>query len=415
MSPPSRGRPRGPRCDRFLDSQFGGASDVQAAAGGRHGCQGRQFVDERGHLGRGQNEGSQAPAPHADSAAGLAEGHRIDLAGHLGAGALEDIEEGGPRGIQAQIHDFEVGSRQGGGSHRPERRRRYVPWNRARDCRARLISSDSYGVGGLFDRYAKRRDGPLRMITCGDRFMNPGHVLGLQARQQDGALDLRARHRRREVDRGSGVRRGSSSAGSRPRPRTGRPARVSGSMTRFIGRRLSEASPTMVLAKECAARMPDINRVVVPELPASSVPCGTCNPRRPAPDDRHCARPRRVAAAGPIVMAAERAQAAERGLAVGAGGVVGELGGAVRERAEQRVAMRNRLVAGHPDAARHASRRRNAGVQGRGHPATITCALATSPRAARGSDAAGFRGLTGQFPCVIHLPRAASPRPVPPA
>ncbi len=61
------------------------------------------------------------------------------------------------------------------------------------------------------------------------------------------------------------------------------PMRVSGSMTRFIGRRLSDASPTMVLAKGCAARMPDISRVVVPELPASSGPWGACSPRRPRP------------------------------------------------------------------------------------------------------------------------------------
>ena len=41
-------------------------------------------------------------------------------------------------------------------------------------------------------------------------------------------------------------------------------------MTRRIGRRASDASPSIVAVNGWAARMPVSSRIVVPELPASS-------------------------------------------------------------------------------------------------------------------------------------------------
>ena len=61
------------------------------------------------------------------------------------------------------------------------------------------------------------------------------------------------------------------------------PMRVSGSMTRFIGRPRSEASPVIVAVKGCAARMPASSRVVVPEFCASSVADGAASRPRPRP------------------------------------------------------------------------------------------------------------------------------------
>ncbi len=72
--------------------------------------------------------------------------------------------------------------------------------------------------------------------------------------------------------------------GSRPPSDSNRaPIRLSGSMTRRIGRRRSESSPVSVVEKGRPARRPASNRAVVPELPASSGPSGELNPPAPRP------------------------------------------------------------------------------------------------------------------------------------
>ena len=48
------------------------------------------------------------------------------------------------------------------------------------------------------------------------------------------------------------------------------PMARSGSVTRRIGRRRSEASPVSVAANRCPARMPSMRRAIVPELPQCS-------------------------------------------------------------------------------------------------------------------------------------------------
>src|SRR5579864_3425287 len=52
----------------------------------------------------------------------------------------------------------------------------------------------------------------------------------------------------------------------------------SGSITRAMGRRRSEASPSSVAAMRLPASRPSNNRIVVPEFAQSSVPCGVENP-----------------------------------------------------------------------------------------------------------------------------------------
>ena len=54
-------------------------------------------------------------------------------------------------------------------------------------------------------------------------------------------------------------------------------------MTRIIGRRVSEASPTSVEPNVCAERMPVRRRIVVPEFPQSSASFGARRPNRPVP------------------------------------------------------------------------------------------------------------------------------------
>ena len=60
--------------------------------------------------------------------------------------------------------------------------------------------------------------------------------------------------------------------------------RVSGSITRRIGRRDSDASPPMTVVKGCAASRPASSRIDVPELAASSGADGARRPPGPRPE-----------------------------------------------------------------------------------------------------------------------------------
>jgi hypothetical protein len=64
------------------------------------------------------------------------------------------------------------------------------------------------------------------------------------------------------------------------------PMRASGSMTRRIGRRDSDASPISVDGNFCAASRPDIRRIEVPEFPRSRSCEGADSPCRPTPSTR---------------------------------------------------------------------------------------------------------------------------------
>ena len=58
------------------------------------------------------------------------------------------------------------------------------------------------------------------------------------------------------------------------------PMRVSGSMTRRMGRFESELSPVSRLRNGCPARMPAMRRIVVPEFPQSMSRAGAVKARR---------------------------------------------------------------------------------------------------------------------------------------
>ncbi len=57
----------------------------------------------------------------------------------------------------------------------------------------------------------------------------------------------------------------------------------SGPATRSIGRRISEASPISVEAKDCPASRPIDRRIAVPALPMLSGAVAPCSPPAPAP------------------------------------------------------------------------------------------------------------------------------------
>ena len=93
-------------------------------------------------------------------------------------------------------------------------------------------------------------------------------------------------------------------------------------------------------------------RIVLPELPASSTAAG----RRQAAEAAAGDREGQAAGVAPGLLDrdAEAAQTAQRGRAIAAGGVAANLGPAVGERGQERVAVRDGLVARRPDVAAHA-------------------------------------------------------------
>ena len=78
-------------------------------------------------------------------------------------------------------------------------------------------------------------------------------------------------------------------------------------MIRRIGRRDSERSPVSVVTNGCAATTPASMRIVLPELPQSSVSVGACSPRTPRPAMRTSGR--LIVGELPLDADAERGQA----------------------------------------------------------------------------------------------------------
>ena len=134
------------------------------------------------------------------------------------------------------------------------------------------------------------------------------------------------------------------------------PIAVSGAITRRIGRRESEASPTSVRVKGCAASMPGEQ----PHRGARS--CRSRASRRGGREARPAAAGDRAPAGrrrrpGALHRDAEGFEAGQRRQAVGAGRVASMRRDAVGQRRQQRVAVRDGLVA----EARRAPRRARAG------------------------------------------------------
>ena len=208
--------------------------------------------------------------------------------------------------------------------------------------------------------------------------MHGGPAVQVQPRQQHGALDLGAGHWRRVFDRmeaatGDGERRAAvdgldagAHAGQRVDDAFHRPPAQRG--VAGDGRREGMRSEDAGEQPRRRARVLRVQR---------RRRCGQPAQASAVDDDGG------EAAGGGIGFAmdrdAQRAQAVERGRAIGAGRIVRDPARAVGQRRQQRVAMRDGLVAGDTKTARQAPRRDNMRFQCRRHPTTIPCRL---PRAA---------------------------------
>ena len=103
-------------------------------------------------------------------------------------------------------------------------------------------------------------------------------------------------------------------------------------MTRRIGRRESDASPTNRLENGCPARIPAISRMVVPELPASS---GSGRRTETSDPSSHYSNGGGWAVRQLFDVDAEPLQAGQRRAAVGARREIRQLGPAVGEGGQQ--------------------------------------------------------------------------------
>ena len=131
------------------------------------------------------------------------------------------------------------------------------------------------------------------------------------------------------------------------------PIARSGSTTRAIGRRRSDSSPSSTERNGRPASRPVSTRIVVPELAQSTTPSGSAQ----RVDARR--RDGRGARRDPLIRDAEELEAASGRGDVGAGREVGDRAAPVGERGEQQRAVRDRLVARHPQPpAQRTARRR---------------------------------------------------------
>ncbi len=300
----------------------------------------------------------------------------------LRAGAAQDVEQRGPRRVQADALDLDVGRRAcpaaaatqnaadetSPGHRRASRAAQALAAARPRSRRRRRVA-----------RARRTRGAPAR---C-DRASRAGsthrrRALGLQAGEQDGALHLRARHLRCV---GDAVQAAAVDRQRRPavdRRRCARPCAVSGSMTRRIGRRRQRG----VAADDRAGTG---GRPGCPPAAASS--CRSCRRRAVAAGARRppqAAARRCVTASGGRVVrsATPSARRQARVAAQSAPGDVAADAGSRRRRAppSMRVAMRDRLVAGDRTRPAAVPRRTRARRRARTHVRTIASQCSTGIR-----------------------------------
>ncbi len=106
-----------------------------------------------------------------------------------------------------------------------------------------------------------------------------GGPLGVQGGQDHRRLDLGAGYGQLVIDTAQGAPL-DLQRGQVPLPAAviSAPMRVSGSMTRRMGRRRMESSPVSSVVKRHEAATPESRRMVVPELPTSMTPSGWREP-----------------------------------------------------------------------------------------------------------------------------------------
>ena len=189
----------------------------------------------------------------------------------------------------------------------------------------------------------------LGVVAGRQRLDDRGRSVSGKSGQQDCRLHLGARHGRLPGEASSSALARARAAAPFPRGDTSTlaPMARSGSATRRIGRRRSEASPSRVASTSAPASAPARSRIVVPELAQSSTLSGL---RRlmptPAPSSAY-----RVGwkVAHPHTACAE---AGCSGKDIGCGRPVADIAAAAGQRSEDQRSMGDRLVAWNGDCHR---------------------------------------------------------------
>ena len=272
-----------------------------------------------------------------------------------------------------------------------------------------LAAFNRYPVGDAIHANTKRREGQFRMITCGDALVNCCAAVGMESGQEHRALDLRAWHVRREFQ----GRQGAARDRHRQAPVVG-----------------LEAGAHLRQGRDHTLHRPPAQRLVSGHCRRERVPGKNSGQQasggsgiarveglvrgdetaQTASRDHNRPRRRRVGGPGMFLDAhAQLSQARQCRAAVGTGRVVGEPGSSGRQRAAQRVAVRDRLVARDADAARQPGSRRYPRLEGRGHQGTIARGPGRLPAGPLRVGPARRADLTPCGGCVIHLPHAPQP------
>ena len=200
----------------------------------------------------------------------------------------------------------------------------------------------------MVTRRAKRAQRQLGVVSRGGRLLDDGRALGLEAGQQDGALHLGARHFGPIADALQRRRREWSAAACPSCDSIRAPICSSGTMTRPMGRLVSDASPLMTEVNGCAASTPDSSRIVVPGILGIERRGRRPKPTQPAADDfdrQARVRRDRVSAISTPALTRQSSVAAQSAPER----ILVDRGSTRRQGRQQRVSMGNGFVAGKPD------------------------------------------------------------------
>ena len=154
------------------------------------------------------------------------------------------------------------------------------------------VDGDRAAAGVDADRRAHGPQHAFRVIAGAARLAQRAPPLGLQPREHQRALELRARDRKVVADArqraAAHAHRREDVAGFRRHPRARRCSRPSGAAARPRAASAAASATrlrTSSVSNGRPARRPMSNRMVVPELPQSSAPAAACSPAKPTPSN----------------------------------------------------------------------------------------------------------------------------------
>ncbi len=190
----------------LLHPQLGGAADRAGAAEGRQRRQRRQFVDEQRHLGRRDDDVAQRAVGDPHRPYRLAVPFLVWCHAHVGAGPPQHVEQRRARGVEADLADLHRRPGQPARGHAEERTGRRIAGHAQGQTagQARPPADGEASGNGAIEDDPERRQRPLGVIARRLRLDDRGRPRGAKTGQQDGALDLGARHFRRVCDAGQG-------------------------------------------------------------------------------------------------------------------------------------------------------------------------------------------------------------------